>query len=110
MPHPICIYVYKIVLQFYVYFCVFIPHVVSYLSPCLLFSLSCAIQSQAGLLEVPAAYRGSLGYFLSRSLMLLNGCSSKRLMLTGSSVCSLLSLVPYPKHVHFASVTLVAKY
>jgi hypothetical protein len=36
-----------------------------------------------GLLEVPAAYLGSLDYFLARGLLLLNGCSSKRLMLTG---------------------------
>jgi hypothetical protein len=72
---------------------------------------SCAIQSQMGLLEVPAAYLGSLDYFLARGLLLLNGCSSKRLMLTGGSkVCSLLSLVPYPKHVHFASLMLSAKY
>jgi hypothetical protein len=76
MPRPVCIYVYKSVLQFYVCFCAFIPHVVSYLFPCLIFSLSCAILSQTGLLEVPAAYRGPLGYFLARSLLLLNGCSS----------------------------------
>jgi hypothetical protein len=69
--------------QFYVCFCAFIPHVVSYLVPCLAFSLSCAILSQAGLLEVPAAYRGSLGYFPVHSLLLLNGCSSERLMLMG---------------------------
>jgi hypothetical protein len=96
-------------------FCAFIPHVVSYLFPCLTFSSSCAILSHAGLLEVPAAYQGFLGYFLARSLLLLNGCSSKRLMLTGggrrgSRVSCLLSLVPYPKHVHFASLALVAKY
>jgi hypothetical protein len=83
MPRPVCIYVYKIVLQFYVYFCAFIPHVASYLFPYLAFSSSCAILSQADLVEVPAAYRGSLGYFLARSLLLLNCCSSERLMLTG---------------------------
>jgi hypothetical protein len=40
---------------------------------------------------------------------LLNGCSSKKLMLTGGGgvrVYNLLSLVPYPPHVHFASLTL----
>jgi hypothetical protein len=111
MPHPFCIYVHKIVLQFYVCFCAFIHHMVSYLFPYLVFSLSCAILSQAALLELPAVYRGSLGYFLARSLLLLNGRSSKRLMLTGGSrVCSLLSLVPYPIRVHFASLTLTAKY
>jgi hypothetical protein len=83
MPRPVYIYVHKIMLQFYVYFCVFIPHVVSYLFSCLAFSSSCAILSQPGLLEVPTTYRGSLGYFLARSLLLLNGCSSERLMLTG---------------------------
>jgi hypothetical protein len=83
MPHPICIYVHIIVLQFYVYFCAFIPHVVSYLFPCLAFSSSCAILSQASLLEVHVAYQRSLGYFLAWSLLLLNHCSSERLMLTG---------------------------
>jgi hypothetical protein len=84
--------------------------VVSYLFPCLAFSLSSAILSQAGLLEVPTTYLGSLGYFLAQGLLLLNGYSSKRLMLMGSRVCSLLSLVPYPKRVRFASLMLTAKY
>jgi hypothetical protein len=67
--------------------------------------------SQAGLLEVPATYLGSLGYFLARSLVLPNGCSSKKLMLNGRSrVCSLLSLVLYPKRVYFASLTLTVEY
>jgi hypothetical protein len=88
MPRPVCIYVYKIVLQFYVCFYTFISHVVRYLFPCLAFSSSCAILSQAGLLEVPAAYQGSLGYFLARSLLLLNGYSSERLMLTGGLQCA----------------------
>jgi hypothetical protein len=62
---------------------IFVPHVVSYPFLCLAFSLSCAILSQMGLLEVPVAYRVSLGYFLARSLLLLNSCSSERLILTG---------------------------
>jgi hypothetical protein len=42
---------------------------------------------------------------------LLNDCSSERLMLTrGSIVCSMLCLVLYPKRVHYASLTLAAKY
>jgi hypothetical protein len=42
---------------------------------------------------------------------LLNGCSLEKLMLNGGSrVCSLLSLVLYPKHVYFASPTLTAEY
>jgi hypothetical protein len=69
-------------------FYAFTPHVVSYLFSYLAFSSSCAIPSQAGLLEVPAAYRGSLTYFLARSLLLLNGCSSRRLMLTGGPECA----------------------
>jgi hypothetical protein len=28
----------------------------------------------------------------------------------GSTMCNLLSLVPYPKHAHFTSLTLAAKY
>jgi hypothetical protein len=43
--------------------------------------------------------------------MLPNGCSSEKLMLNeGSRVCSLLSLVLYPKRVYFASLTLTAEY
>jgi hypothetical protein len=87
MPRPVCNYVHRIVLQFYVCFYAFIPHVVIYLFPCLTFSLSCAVLSHAGLLEVPAAYLGSLGYFLTRGLVLLNVCSSERLMLTGGPEC-----------------------
>jgi hypothetical protein len=75
MPYPVCIYVRKIALQFYVCFCTFIPHLVSYLFPCLAFSSSCAILSQTGLLEVPTGYRGSLDYFIAHSLLLLNSCS-----------------------------------
>jgi hypothetical protein len=88
MPYPICIYVHKIVLQFYARFYTFNPHVFSYLFSCLAFSSSYAILSQTGLLEVPAAYQRSLAYFLARSLMLLNDCSSERLMLTGGSECA----------------------
>jgi hypothetical protein len=56
-------------------------------------------------------YLGSLGYYLARGLMLLNDYSSKKLMLYGvSRVCNLLSLVLYPKHVHFASLMLIAEY
>jgi hypothetical protein len=67
--------------------------------------------SQPGLLEVFVAYQGSLGYFLAQSLLLLNGYSLERLTGGGGSrVCSLLSLISYPKHVHFASLTLTSKY
>jgi hypothetical protein len=88
MPHPIRNYVHRIVLQFHVYFYVFIPHVIRYLFPRLAFSSSCVILSQVGQLEVPPAYRGSLDYFLSQSLLLLNDCSSERLMLTRGPECA----------------------
>jgi hypothetical protein len=54
---------------------------------------------------------GSLGYFLARGPVLPNDCSLEKLMLNGGSrVCSLLSLVLYPKRVYFASLTLTAEY
>jgi hypothetical protein len=74
-------------------------------------SLSCVILSQAGLLEIPVTYLGSLGYFLTRGPVLPNDCSSEKVMLHGGSrACSLLSLVLYPKHVYFASLTMTAEY
>jgi hypothetical protein len=53
------------------------------LSLCLASSSSCAILSRAGLLKVHVTYLGSYGYFLVRGSVLLNVCSSKKLMLTG---------------------------
>jgi hypothetical protein len=95
----------------YVFFCIFIPHVVSYFFPYLTTSLSWTILSQVGLLEIPMTYMGSLDYFLAQGLVLPDDCSSKRLMLNeGSRVCSLLSLILYPKRVYFASLTLIAEY
>jgi hypothetical protein len=87
MPRSICIYVHKIMFQFYVCFCAFIPHVVCYIFSCFTFNSSCAILSQVGLFEVHEAYQGSLGYFLAQSLLLLNDCSSERLMLMGGPEC-----------------------
>jgi hypothetical protein len=87
MPCLVCNYVQRSVPQFYVYFYAFIPHVISYLFPCLAFSSSCAILSQADLLEVPTAYLGSYGYFLARGLLLLNGGSLERLMLMRGGGC-----------------------
>jgi hypothetical protein len=73
--------------------------------------LSCVILSHAGLLEVPMTYLGSLGYFLAPGSRVLNCRSSEKLMLNGGSrVCSLLSLILYPKHVYFASLMLTAEY
>jgi hypothetical protein len=66
--------------------------------------------SQTDLLEVPMTYLESFGYFLTRGPVLPNGCSLERLMLNeGSRVCSLLSLVLYPKRVYFTSLTLRTK-
>jgi hypothetical protein len=67
--------------------------------------------SQAGLLEVPASYRGVSWLFsCSESVvakwLLLRKANANE----GSRVCNLLSLVSCPKHVHFTSLTLVAKY
>jgi hypothetical protein len=94
-----------------VFFCVFLPSCGQLLSLCPTTSLSCAILLQAGLLEVPVTYLGSLGYFLARGPVLSNGCSSEKLMLNGESrVCSLLSLVLYLKRVYFASLMLTAEY
>jgi hypothetical protein len=87
MPHTVCNYVHRIVLQFYVYFLHIYHSCDQLLFPCLATSLSCAILSQVGLLEVHATYLVSLGYFLARDPVLLNGCSSKKLMLNGGPEC-----------------------
>jgi hypothetical protein len=92
-------------------FCVFLPSCHQSLFLCPASCLSCATLSQAGLLEVPATNLGSLGYFLAWGPVLLNGYSLEKIMLNGGSrVCSLLSLVPYPQHVYFASKTLTIEY
>jgi hypothetical protein len=81
-------------------FYVFLPSCGQSLSLCPASSSCCAILSHAGLLEVPATNLRSLGYILAWGPVLLNGCSSKKLMLNGGyRVCSLLSLVLYPKRV-----------
>jgi hypothetical protein len=114
MSRPVRNYVHRIVLQFYVYFCVFLPSCGQFLSLCSTSSLSCVILSQAGPLEVSVTYLGSLGYFLARGPVLLNDCSSEKLMLNGRwgrfRVCILLSLIMYPKRVYFASLTPTTEY
>jgi hypothetical protein len=76
MPHPICIYVHKIELQFYVFFVhLSLMWLVTFLpiSP-----LVRVVQnSHRWVCLVPADYRGSHGYFLAQSLLLLNGCLGK---------------------------------
>jgi hypothetical protein len=92
-------------------FYVFLPSCGQSLSLCAASSSSCAILLQAGLLEVPVTNLGSLCYFLAWGSVLPNGCSSEKIMLNGGSkVCSLLSLVLYPKRVYFASLMLTAEY
>jgi hypothetical protein len=49
---------------------------------------SCAILSRVNPLEVPVTYLGSLGYYLAQGPMLLNGCTSKKLMLYGGLECA----------------------
>jgi hypothetical protein len=44
--------------------------------------------SQAGLFELPVTYLGSLGYFSTWGLVLLDGCPLKRLLLMGGPVCA----------------------
>jgi hypothetical protein len=82
MPHTVCNCVHRIVLKFYVFLCIY-PSCGQLLFPFLTSSSSCVIMSQAGLLEVPVTYLGSFDYFLARSLVLLNGYSSKKIMLNG---------------------------
>jgi hypothetical protein len=72
----VCNIIHKIVLQFYVFLCLFTPHVVGSIFPYPVLGTCCAIQLQVGLLEVPTTYLGSLGYFLARGLLLLNGYPS----------------------------------
>jgi hypothetical protein len=83
IPHPVRNYVHRIVLPFYIYFCIFLPSRGQLLSLCPASSLSCAILLQVGLVKVPVTYLVSLDYFLARGLVLLNGCSSEKLMLDG---------------------------
>jgi hypothetical protein len=74
-------------LQFYVSF-TYLSLMSSVTFPCLSSSLSCAILSQADLLEIPATYLGSIGYFLARGPVLLNEYSSEKLMLTRGLECT----------------------
>jgi hypothetical protein len=92
-------------------FCVFLSSSGQSLSLCPASSSSCAILSQAVLLEVHVTNLGSLGYFLPWGPVLPNDCPSKKLMLNGGSrACNLLSLALYHKRVYFASLTLTAEY
>jgi hypothetical protein len=106
LPCPICNYVHRIMLQFYVSFCIFIPHMVSYflhVSPLIRVVQSC---HRRVCLRYLRLIWGPLVIFFSGSgvaewLLLVNANANG-----GSRVYCLLSLVPYPKRVHFASLTL----
>jgi hypothetical protein len=79
--------------------------------PCLTTSLRCGILSQAGLLEVPVTLSGFPWLFLCSGSGVAEWLLHGMVMLNGwSRVCSLLSLVLYPKRVCFASLTLTAEY
>jgi hypothetical protein len=82
LPHPICNYVHRIMLQFCLFLHIY-PSCGQILSPCLTSGLSCAILSQAGLLEVLATYLGVLWLFSCSGPVLLNGCSLEKVMLMG---------------------------
>jgi hypothetical protein len=72
---------------------------------------SCATLSQVGLFEVPMIYLGSLGYFTAWGPVLANSYPSKRLLLMGGSgMYSLLSMVTYPKRAHSTSWMLLTDY
>jgi hypothetical protein len=78
------------------------PHGVRH-SSCFAVSSNYAILLQTGPHEVTVNLSGSFGYFLARSLVLLNDWSFGKANAKGVQRCSLLSLVLYPKPVYFVS-------
>jgi hypothetical protein len=68
-----CNYVHKIIIQFYVCFCIFLTFMWSVIFLYLASCLNYAILSQAGLLEVLVTYLGSLGYVPIWGLLLRDG-------------------------------------
>jgi hypothetical protein len=68
-----CNYVHKIMLRFYVCFCIFLTLMWYVAFLCLSSCLCYATLLQAGLLEVPVTYLGSLSYFSSWGNMLPDG-------------------------------------
>jgi hypothetical protein len=111
MPHPVCNYVYRIVLQFYVCFFAYLnPHVVNYFfSVPLLIRVVQSYHRQVCLRYLRPTW-GPLVIFLLGVCVVewlpLRKANANR----GSRVCSILSLVLYPKRVHYAFLTLPAKY
>jgi hypothetical protein len=87
LPRPVCNYIYRIMLQFMSLFAYLsLMWSVTFFMFCLWFELCNPVAS--GLLQVPATYLGSFGYFLSQDPVLLNGCSSEKQMLTGGPECT----------------------
>jgi hypothetical protein len=78
-----CNYVHKIMLQFYVCFCIFLTLMLYVVFLCLASCLSYTTLSQVGLLEIPVTYLRSLGYFPAWGAILPDGCPSERLLLMG---------------------------
>jgi hypothetical protein len=70
-------------LQFDVCLCIFLTLIWSVAFQCLASCPSYATLSQAGLLEVPVTYPGSLGYFPAWGPVLSDDHPSERLLLTG---------------------------
>jgi hypothetical protein len=78
---------------------------------CFTSCLNCATLLQVGLFEVPVTYLGSHGYFPAWGPVLPDRRPSEKLLLMGGSgMCSLLSLVLYPKRAHSTSRTLPIDY
>jgi hypothetical protein len=63
-----------------------------------------------GPLEVPTLCLWLHDFSLDLGYVLLNGSPLEQLMVRGSRVSNLLSLVLYPKRVHFASLMLPVRY
>jgi hypothetical protein len=72
---------------------------------------SCATLSQVGLFELPVTYMGFIGHFFCLGSRVAKWPPLRKSIANGGSgMCSLLSLILYPKHAHSTSLTLSADY
>jgi hypothetical protein len=74
---------------------------------CLASCSSYATLSQVGLFKVPLTYLGSLGYFHAWGPVFARWPPLRKAIINrggGFDMCSLLSLVMYPKHAHSTSL------
>jgi hypothetical protein len=109
--HSVHFLIHEIVPQFYVYSCQLTPCVAASVFSCVVTSLRYAILSWVGSLEVHVLCLGACDLTLDWGPVLLNGRLWETTIANGrSKIHNLLSLVPYPKHVCFASLTPSAKY